>query len=162
MHLSPPLRTLSRPQPPSFRRRVALTLTTGCLPPSKGQPVKEFVSCAARTGRSATALLDTASLPASILEAKPRREAPPTQREYELQESSFSTFACYLRSQREARAMKVTSLSQVSGISVERLAALESGTGTPNRRELRLLARVFRIPPEKMIVMAGQSRLILD
>ena len=83
-------------------------------------------------------------------------------REYELQESSVSPFAGYLRSQREARAMKVTSLSQVSGIPMERLAALESGTGTPSRRELRLLARVFRIPPEKMIVMAGQARLILD
>ena len=79
-----------------------------------------------------------------------------------MQESSFSSFPEYLRSQREARAMKVTSLSQVSGISADRLAALERGTGTPNRRELRQLARAFHVSQEQVLVMAGQFRLVLD
>jgi hypothetical protein len=58
--------------------------------------------------------------------------------------------------------MDLKALRDASGIAVARLMALESGAGTPNRRELRQLARAFRMSAETMIVKAGQLRLILD
>jgi hypothetical protein len=50
----------------------------------------------------------------------------------------------------------------MSGVAVARLMALESGSGSPNRRELRQLAGAFRISGETMLLKAGQMRLILD
>ncbi len=58
--------------------------------------------------------------------------------------------------------MDLKGVAGLSGVSVSRLTALESGVGTPNRRELRHLARAFRMSGESMMVKAGQLRLILD
>ena len=78
---------------------------------------------------------------------------------HEPSQQSFSEYLCELRRQRR---MDHKALRDASEIDVARLMALESGAGTPNRRELRQLARAFRISEETMIVKAGQRRLILD
>ena len=72
------------------------------------------------------------------------------------------SFDEYLLSLRKARGMSAYSLSSISGISSARLAALERGAGSPNRREIRQLATAFRLSAETMLVKAGQMRLILD
>lgn len=79
-----------------------------------------------------------------------------------MQENSPPPFADYLRDLRRQRRMDLRALASESGISTARLMALESGAGTPNRRELRQLARAFRMSGESMLVKAGQLRLILD
>lgn len=79
-----------------------------------------------------------------------------------MQENSPPPFADYLRDLRRQRRMDLRALASESGISAARLMALESGAGTPNRRELRQLARAFRMSAESMLVKAGQMRLILD
>ena len=79
-----------------------------------------------------------------------------------MQETSQPPFAEYLCELRRQRRMDLKALRDSSGIAVARLMALESGAGTPNRRELGQLARAFRMSAETMIVKAGQLRLILD
>ena len=79
-----------------------------------------------------------------------------------MQETSQQSFGEYLCELRRQRRMDLKALRDASGIAVARLMALESGAGTPNRRELRQLARAFRMSAETMIVKAGQLRLILD
>lgn len=60
------------------------------------------------------------------------------------------------------RGMGLKDVSKASGIAVARLEALEAGIGSPNRREIRLLAGAFRVSAETMMVKAGQLRLVLD
>lgn len=79
-----------------------------------------------------------------------------------MQQNSSQPFGEYLRQLRRERGMGLKGLSDLSGVSVSRLTALESGAGSPNRRELRHLARAFRMSGESMMVKAGQLRLILD
>ena len=79
-----------------------------------------------------------------------------------MQETSQQSFGEYLCGLRQQRRMDLKALRDASGIAVARVMALESGAGTPNRRELRQLARAFRMSAETMIVKAGQLRLILD
>jgi len=71
-------------------------------------------------------------------------------------------FAEYLANLRLERRMALHDLCAASGISTTRLQALERGAGSPNRREIRQLARAFRLSAETMLVKAGQMRLILD
>lgn len=75
-------------------------------------------------------------------------------------ETNPQPFSDYLRELRRQRRMDLNALGDASGVSVKRLAALESGTGTPNQRELQQLGRTFRISTETMLVKAGQLRLI--
>lgn len=71
----------------------------------------------------------------------------------------FGDYLCELRSQRR---MDLKDVSEICGVGIARLMALESGSGSPNRRELRQLARAFRMSGETMLLKAGQLRLILD
>jgi transcriptional regulator with XRE-family HTH domain len=71
-------------------------------------------------------------------------------------------FGEYLRDLRRQRRMDLNAVSKLSGLAVARLMALESGSGSPNRREVRQLARAFRMSGETMLLKAGQLRLILD
>ncbi len=82
--------------------------------------------------------------------------------ESEVQRQGTQALSGYLQGLRRDRGMDTGRLCEVSGVPVARLQALETGAGTPNRRELRQLARAFRISPETMLVKAGQMRLILD
>lgn len=77
-------------------------------------------------------------------------------------EQPDGTLGEYLRGLRTQRGMRLKDVSKASGIALARLEALETGLGTPNRREVRLLARAFHISLETMMVKAGQLRLILD
>lgn len=79
-----------------------------------------------------------------------------------MQQSSSQSFGNYLRELRQQRRMGIKDVSNASGIAEARLAALESESGTANRRELRQLARAFHLSGETMLVKAGQMRLILD
>jgi len=78
------------------------------------------------------------------------------------QRTSSQPFSVYLPELRRQRGMHLEDVANASGITWTRLVALESGAGSPNRRELRLLARAFRMSGETMLVKAGQMRLILD
>ena len=79
-----------------------------------------------------------------------------------MQESNPQPFGEFLRDLRKQRRMELKRLADESEIAPARLMALESGMGTPNRRELRQLARAFRMSGETMLVKAGQLRLTLD
>jgi len=79
-----------------------------------------------------------------------------------VQEDNPPPFGEYLRELRLQRRMDRKALAEESGVSAARLMALESAAGSPNQRELRQLARTFRMSAETMIVKAGQLRLILD
>lgn len=79
-----------------------------------------------------------------------------------MEEPSQQSFAEYLCELRRQRRMELKQVGEASGMAVARLMALESGAAAPNGRELRQLARVFRMSAESMIVKAGQLRLILD
>jgi len=79
-----------------------------------------------------------------------------------MQQSSPQSFAEYLRELRHQRKMNLKDVSNASGITLARLMALESGAGTPNRQELRRLARVFHMYGEAMLLKAQQLRLVLD
>ena len=78
------------------------------------------------------------------------------------EKSSVQPFGDYLRELRSKRRMDLKDVSEICGVAVARLMALESGSGSPNRRELRQLARAFRMSGETMLLKAGQMRLILD
>ena len=79
-----------------------------------------------------------------------------------MQQGSPQPFGEYLRELRSQRRMDLKDVFKMSGVAVPRLMALESGSGSPNRRELRQLARAFRMSGETMLLKAGQMRLILD
>lgn len=78
------------------------------------------------------------------------------------EKASVQPFGDYLRDLRSQRRMDLKDVSEICGVGVARLMALESGSGSPNRRELRQLARAFRMSGETMLLKAGQLRLILD
>ena len=78
------------------------------------------------------------------------------------EKSSVQPFGDYLRELRSQRRMDLKDVSEICGVAVARLMALESGSGSANRQELRQLARAFRMSGETMLLKAGQLRLILD
>ena len=78
------------------------------------------------------------------------------------EKSSVQPFGDYLRELRSQRRMDLKDVSDICGVAVARLMALESGSGSANRQELRQLARAFRMSGETMLLKAGQMRLILD
>lgn len=79
-----------------------------------------------------------------------------------MQEHRPSAFGEYLKALRAQRRLSVSVLAEQSGIGAARLMALESGAGTPNRRELARLARAFRVSLESLLEKAGHVRMILD
>jgi transcriptional regulator with XRE-family HTH domain len=77
-------------------------------------------------------------------------------------QQSSQPFGEYLRDIRRQRRFDLKVVEEASGIGVARLLSLEAGAGSPNRRELRQLARAFHMSEESMIVKAGQQRLNLE
>ena len=71
-------------------------------------------------------------------------------------------FDQYLRNQRVRRRLAVDELALASRMSVARLLALESGSATPEPKELSRLARALEVPPETMFAKAGQWRHAVD